>query len=224
MGCLPFNTPLKPVILISSCVKDRNNGNNQAIRDTWGKASLIPYVFCLGDTDPVEQDELYCDCPDNYFSLPHKTQASLKWAISQGFTHMFRAFTDTYVDTGRLLYSEFERSDYVGNPCGFYRDLFYHGGPGYWVSARAAQHVVMSDVEGQKLEDFWVGKVVQRFQPDLIYKHDFRYSMGQSYNRREPRVLLTNDIISEHLSDSGNKYDSGKMYARHNARFLVDSK
>jgi hypothetical protein len=209
---------VKPVILISSCVKDRKNGNNDAIRQTWGKASVIPYKFFIGDMDPIEDDEVGLPgCPDNYFSLPQKTQESLAWAIRGGYTHMFRAFTDTYIDTGRLLHSGFERAAYIGNPCGFYADLFMHGGPGYWLSAAAAQHVVMSDVVGQKLEDYWVGKLMQAHK--IYTAFDFRYSMGNSYDRREGRSLLENDIISEHLSDSGNKYNYGVMLGRHKLRF-----
>lgn len=211
----------KPIILISSCRRDQENGNNQAIRDTWGHRSVIPYRFFVGDVPPVADDEICLDyCPDGYFSLPCKTWGSLKWAFENGYTHYFRAFTDTYIDTERLLASGWEAHDYYGNPCGFYRDLFMHGGPGYWLGLRAAQIIINQGYEkalGEKFEDYWVGKLMMEHQVPPAY--DFRLSMGSSYSRREPMVLPTNDIISEHLSDSGNKYDKMSMYARHALRF-----
>ena len=208
----------RPIILISSCKRDQENGNNQAIRNTWGAHSVIPYRFFVGDTSPEHDDEIMLDCPDNYFSLPMKTQLSLRWAMLEGYTHFFRAFTDTFIDTERLAKSGFEEHLYSGNPCGFWRDLFHHGGPGYWLNLNAAQLVITQPhAHAEKLEDYWVGMLMQKY--GVPPHHDFRYSMGLSYGRRERPSLPDNDIISEHLSDSGNKYDNKTMYDRHKLRY-----
>lgn len=212
---------LKPIILISSCAKDQSVevGNNQAIRDTWGRTAVIPYKFFLGDFGYSGGDIVDLDCPDNYFSLPWKTKLSLEWALREGYTHFFRAFTDTYIDTFRLSKSDFERYSYVGNPCGFWQTGFMHGGPGYWLDQEAAQLVVNQDCRKQRLEDYWVGRVVARH--GLNVQNDFRYSMGTSYGRREAQISCKNDIISEHLSSRSGKYDKSMMYDAHRRRFPV---
>lgn len=211
---------IKPIILVSSCYRDQKNGNNQAIRDTWGKDSAIPYKIFIGDMPPTADDEVCLDyCPDGYFSLPVKTAQSLRWAMLRGYNYFFRAFTDTYIDTRRLLKSGFEGQSYRGNPCGFYRDLFMHGGPGYWLDLWAAQIVACASDQAfeQKFEDYWVGHLMMNH--GVAPSYDFRLSMGNSYDRRENMVLPSNDIITEHLSDSGNRYDCSTMYARHALRF-----
>ena len=212
----PLSTA-KPVILISSCVRDRLNGNQEAIRETWGENSAIPYFFCIGDMAPTADDEIELDCPDNYFSLCLKTQASLKWALEQGYTHMIRAFTDTYIDTERLLAAEYANDDYVGNVCTAFKFPFLHGGPGYILSAKAAQIVVASDPgDHWKLEDQWVGWLMR--ENGIEYIHDPRFSMGRSYTHRELKPLADNDIISVHLSSQRGQYDKRSMYRTHRHR------
>lgn len=203
----------KPIILVSSCVRDRHNGHNQAIRDCWGYESRIPYKFCIGDMEPEHDDEINVDCPDNYFSLAYKTQASLKWALEQGYTHMFRAFTDTFIDTERLRTFDYTQADYIGNTSYSPRLLFCHGGPGYWLSARAAQIVVDVDLSKNQywnMEDQFVGEMMGLFDIRPLICNQF--SMGQSYGLCEPMVLPYNSVITCHLSNASNKYDNGWMY------------
>lgn len=215
----------KPVILVSSCASDIRKGYNQAIRETWGKVSLIPIFFFIGYTDDaLATDEIMVEAPDNYYSLPMKTALSVRWALNLGYTHFFRAFTDTYVDTGRLLRSGFENHEYVGNMCGFHVAGFMHGGPGYWLGPQAGQIVANELPVHEKFEDQWVGKMMRRH--NIGFVPDFRYSMGTSYDRRELPSLPTNDIISEHLSNSAiyehknvPLYDPSMMHGRHSNRF-----
>ena len=204
---------IKPIILISSCVRDRDNGNQQAIRDTWGATPVIPYRFFLGDTEPISADEVGLFCPDNYFSLPAKTQESLKWALERGYTHMIRAFTDTYIDTQRLDMAQFGLLDYVGNMCYSHKFEFIHGGPGYVLSARAAQLVVDADVGTWALEDQWVGWLM--IQNGIEGFHDPRFSMGRSYLHKEPFPTPANDILSVHLSSQRGQYDKYLMHRTH---------
>jgi len=218
--CFPERYPslslAKPVILVSSCVRDRKNGSQQAIRDTWGADSKIPYFFFLGDTAPEAPDEVELDCPDNYFSLPQKTQLSLKWALDRGYTQMIRAFTDTYIDTQRLVETCYGRDDYVGNLCTQVGWTFINGGPGYILSRKCAKVVVDSDIGNWQLEDQWVGWLMSHNKIEPI--HDPRFSMGRSYTHREPFPLPDNDVITAHLSSQRGVYDKYLMYRTHRRR------
>lgn len=192
-------------------MRDRKNGNQQAIRDTWAKSPAIPYRFFLGDVDAENVDEVSLPCPDNYFSLPMKTKMSLEWALKEGYTHTFRCFTDTFIDTLRLRNSAFAEADYIGNPFQHgTKGFFMHGGPGYWLSRRASELVVSKELNGATLEDQWVG--LSLIDTDVTIKCDYRYSMGLSYVYRQLSVLPDNDIISEHLSKHRENYDKQQMY------------
>lgn len=208
---------MRPIILISSCNRDRRNGHNQAVRDCWAHFSPIPYKFFLGDLEPERDDEVGLPwCPDNYFSLTQKTQESLRWALDQGYDWFFRAFTDTFIDTVRLASFAQEiphiTCDYIGNTSFSPRILFCHGGPGYWLSRRAAELVVQAPRQGEfeKMEDQFVGEVMMKHSIKPIV--ETRFSMGQSYGMCEPAVLPHNDIITCHLSNWCNKYVNEWMY------------
>jgi|HubBroStandDraft_4_1064222.scaffolds.fasta_scaffold02564_3 hypothetical protein len=208
-----------PVILISSCVRDRRNGFQQAIRDTWGKSPAIPYRFFLGDVEAEEGDEVSLPCPDNYFSLPQKTKLSLEWALENDYSHAFRCFTDTFIDTIRLRASAYAEGDYIGNPFQHgTKGFFMHGGPGYWLSRRAAEIVVGSELSmSEQLEDQWVGRCL--IDTEVTVKVDYRYSMGRSYCYYQLPVLPDNEVISEHLSKNRDKYEKWQMYKSFYASF-----
>ena len=178
----------------------------------WAKSPHIPVRFFIGDSDPTEADEIALDCPDNYFSLPQKTKLSLEWALKQDYTHYFRAFTDTFIDTARLRASHFAEADYAGNPFQHgTRGFFMHGGPGYWLSRRAAELVCAAELSiTEQLEDQWVGRCL--VDTDVTVKCDYRYSMGLSYVYRQLPVRPDNDVISEHLSLKRDAYTKDLMY------------
>ena len=208
-------------ILLSSCKRDQENGFNQAVRDTWAKSSPIPVFFIVGDGAFARQsDEVKLNVPDNYLSLPLKTKESLAWAVRQGFTHAFRAFSDTYIDTARLQDDGSWRWDYVGNLCD--RELpFMHGGPGYWLGPKAIALLLDSPIdvtrfENDIYEDQWVGRVLNG---RVVLRDDKRYSMGMSYKMAEPDCLVDNDVITVHLSMWTNQYDPDWMRQVHAARF-----
>jgi hypothetical protein len=210
-----------PIILVSSCRKDVAAGLNQAIRETWGKKPAIPVFFLLGErnVDPLP-DEIVFPVPDDYLSLPFKTKAGHKWAREQGYGYIFQCFTDTYVDTERLLRSGFEKGDYVGNlgvDCGRgHQFRFCHGGPGYWLSPKTSDLLLAAGIGEEKLEDQWVGLVMQKNR--IAITDDSRYSMGTTYRYREPLPLPRNHQISCHLSDSGHKYEASMMFAAERLR------
>jgi hypothetical protein len=221
---------MRPVILVSSCRKDADNHLNQAIRETWGKNSAIPFFFILGQRNPPgtympgevpfkpAPDEIVLPVADNYLSLPFKTKEGHRWARKRGYDYIFQCFTDTYIDTERLLNSGFEKGDYVGNKGvkGCRGCDFVHGGPGYWLSPRATDLILAADIGSEQLEDQWVALVMARRRVPIV--DDSRYSMGSTYSFKEAPPLPTNHQISCHLSDSGHKYEAPMMFAAQRLR------
>jgi hypothetical protein len=207
---------MKPVILVSSCRKDVAGGHNDAIRQSWGKNSTLPIFFILGEGNAAQPDEIVFPVKDDYLSLPWKTQQGHRWAREQGYDYIFQCFTDTYVDTERLIQSEFERGDYVGNQ-GICGGDFCHGGPGYWLSPKATDLILAADIGKETLEDQWVGGVM--IQNGVPITPDFRYSMGTSYRCREAKPAPDNEQISCHLSDNGHRYEAAMMFAAERLRF-----
>jgi hypothetical protein len=209
---------MRPVILVSSCRQDVASGYNNAVRLTWGKNSALPIFFILGEGNAAPKaDEIIFPVKDDYLSLPWKTQQGHRWAREQGYDYIFQCFTDTYVDTERLIQSEFERGDYVGNQgvgCRGYD--FCHGGPGYWLSPKATDLILAADIGEETLEDQWVGWVM--IQNGVATTPDFRYSMGTSYRYREAKPAPGNEQISCHLSDSGHCYEAAMMFAAERLR------
>jgi len=190
-------------------------------------SSRIPYFFFIGDGAVSSRaDEIKLNVPDDYLSLTYKSKESLAWAVRQGFTHAFRAFTDTHLDVGRLAQSGFAQHDYVGNDAGLQSAgfQFTHGGPGFWTGPRAINILLDSPIlkekyETDRYEDQWAGRVL--YERGMVPFDDKRYSMGWSYGKDEPAVLEGNDTISEHLSSSQGQYFPDWMYAAHARRFGV---
>ena len=215
----------KPVILVSSCKRDQQNGANQAVRETWGARSRIPYFFILGQgAKQLNPDELFFDVGDAYLDLPHKTKQSLSWALNNGYTNAFRAFTDTFIDTERLLSSGFEKYDYTGNESEPYPGFtFAHGGPGYWLSRKGMKIVVDSPIDrkafnSDQYEDQWSGRRLGLAGIKCV--DDKRYSMGWSYDKEEPHLSLSsNNVISVHLSNQPGQYESDWMRQVHAERY-----
>ena len=220
---------VKPIILAGSCKKNRDAGCLDAIRQTWAKSPSMSYMFFLGTGCAAPQnDELVFGFPDGYFDQNAKHQAALAWALSQGFTHVFLADDDTYIDTGRLFSSGFEAHDYVGNavgtprrgqPCGVDHD-YCHGGPGYWLSKRACQVIVDAPFDlnrpEHRIDDQWIGLALK--EAGILPVHDPRYSLGTSYHFRQEPVLASNANISCHLSKIMGVYKKEWMIDAHRAR------
>jgi len=209
----------RPIILISSCKRDVENGYNQSIRDTWGANSAIDFKFFLGRGNTVKHpDEVLLDVPDDYYSLPAKTQESIRWALEHGYTNCFRSFTDTFIDTKRLLETDYNRASYIGNTSNAPGFVFCHGGPGYWLRKDAMEIVVNTIITPNwNFEDQWVGRVL--LDNSITAVHDNKYSMGLSYRRHDRRISYTNDVITEHLSLHTNEYDKRWIFQAYVRRF-----
>jgi hypothetical protein len=214
----------KPVILLISCCVDIRT--HDAIRKTWGANSSIPYKFFLGSFNPdygihnvsTHDDEVVVDAIDDRKSQTFKRRDTIRWAIREGYTNFFCAERDAYINTYRLLHSDFERADYIGWAGGpKFAGNAASGGSGYWLSERAGHIVANADITptpndpgiGQN-EDDWVQKTLR--QEGIVLTEDSRYSMGESYDFHEPPVLPTNENISCHLSRKTGQYNVAWMF------------
>jgi hypothetical protein len=222
-----------PVILVSSCFRDKKNGNQQIVRDTWASKSSIPVFFLLGKSinSADREDEILVDAPDDYFGLPFKTQQGKRWARAHGYDFVFQCFVDTYVVPERLAASGFQNFNYSGNESEIYgfaneKYTFCHGGPGYWNGPKAIEVIINAPIElkrfeWHKWEDQWAGHTLRR--AGIRPRDDKRYSMGTSYQKREAVALPDNDVISEHLSSVTGIYDKDWMiqadHQRHGRTF-----
>jgi hypothetical protein len=149
------------LIAVCSCHKDRDVGCHDSIRRSWGRVALeagIDVRFFLGGRYPanLEADETWVPVPDDYLSLPHKTKAIAQCSLIQGYDYLFKCDNDTFLVPKRLLQCGFEDFDYYGTPV---NKIYLNGGPGYFLSKRAAEIVAASEVDEQA-EDRWVGRML----------------------------------------------------------------
>lgn len=229
---------MKFLIAISSCWDFEKNGNNNALRETWlpDVASFpdLDYRFFVGFGQGAESAELpndvvlLPDVPDDYGHLTYKTQASLRWAHAQGYSHVFRCFPDTYVRIDRLMacgFRDFDcwgdfRGDPSTNEVSHQRAQNYaSGGPGYWLIRRAFELLLEAPVTGvwrdditPYAEDLWVGNILGlHLDLNLRYFDDTKRFINRgSHHWPTPE----NDFISSHLS-CPDRYDKAMMYAAH---------
>lgn len=170
-----------------------------------------PYPF--GSSDGYQAgaelpaDVVQVDCLDDYGHLTYKTQESLRWAAARDYDFVFRCFPDTYVRVDRLLACGFQDHDYHGD---FRGEATHHpnytsGGPGYWLSRKAYQHLLDAPILGVwrddltvYVEDLWVGRILVP-KHGLVYFDDRRFINRGQVNRPDPG----NDLITAHLSCGG---------------------
>lgn len=166
------------LIGVKSCHRDRDRGDHQVIRETWGRnlpLSADLRFFVGGKQDFVLSDESAVDCEDDYDSLPYKTREICRWFLKTANEFVFLCDTDTFIIPNRLVSSGYVQYDYSGrfgtvHPIGTtfeYHDgrqlLTCHpwasGGIGYFLSRKAAQ-VVASSEPRHWAEDFCTGQLM----------------------------------------------------------------
>jgi hypothetical protein len=89
----------RPVIVILSSKWNQSRGDNDTAGNTWLKhgPGLVPLVFILGAGAHAKcNDELVLNVPDGINGLAAKCKAALKWALRQGYSHVFCCSTDTH--------------------------------------------------------------------------------------------------------------------------------
>jgi hypothetical protein len=163
--------------------------------ETWAVSTAeAETVFFVGDPtlqEPVlEGDLLRLPCPDDFKSLPQKIRMFCSWALeNRDFQYLFKCDDDTYVSMKRLLQHSWQ-GDYIGR--GRSR-VYAFGGPGYFLSARAADIVAQNLLKENGREDVSVGRLLRKHGISLIQCH----ALG-----RPPRYgelpTLENDLITSH--------------------------
>ncbi len=169
---------MKLLIAVKSCMRDRDRGCHQVIRDTWAKdvksADVMFFVGKTGLNVHLEDDEDTLSVRDDYYALPFKTREILQWSAQHGYDFTFLCDNDTFVVLNRLLNCGFESYDYSGKFCrapgttfnysdreGKYLSIhpWASGGFGYFVSRRAAGFVTVAQ-PNVWAEDMFVGQVL----------------------------------------------------------------
>jgi hypothetical protein len=129
---------MRTIALIISCQMDRDNGREDASRQTWVKTwgHLIDHVYIIGKgyKPPVEEDHLVSAVPDDYGHHPLKQHEGYIWAIQEEYDRALICYTDTYVNVPRLL--AVPADHYVGK-CVEHGPIYASGGCGYLLSRTA---------------------------------------------------------------------------------------
>lgn len=152
----------KPLIAICTCHRFR--GRADAQRATWvKKIKDIDYKFFLGGSNGIPGiDEVFLDVPDDYDSLPLKTQAIMKWALDHGYDAVFKCDDDTYVFPDRLL-TILPTTAYEGRINGSNVQLAPKGwcsGFAYWLAGEAISIIANAGKPTHRAEDLWVGMIL----------------------------------------------------------------
>lgn len=196
----------RPIFFTTSCRRDRENGAQAAVAGSWLKTwgRLIEHRFILGAGNERygAPGELVVDYGDTYAEITGKNLLALKWALEQGYTHMFIGDTDTYVSVPRMLASGFEEHDYAGRRC----DEGHAGqGCGFMLGAKAVKACMDINPIGHSWFDMMIGLHLR--DAHGIHLHDDpRYYFS-------PNVVPTVDEFCRHspvtvnLGRITNKFD-----------------
>lgn len=126
---------MKVLFAVISYYGDADNGNNQLIRETWGKDVSSPDAelrFFIGRRDasfvsksdeiPVDFQrsreckhewwESYKGCCQDFWQV--QVRSMLQWTISRDYDFIYLCSTDTFVVPRRLMKTGFENYDYSG--------------------------------------------------------------------------------------------------------------
>lgn len=220
-----------PIVLITSCGRDKERGYHDAIRQTWGKNSPVPYRFLLGQGNTAEPDEVVFDTPDDHAHVTSKTKLGHAWACEHGYGHALQVFSDTYVNFKPMLESDFASHHYVGlfrgtspetdnsKPDRQGRYNYASGGPGYWVSPEGSAALGAAEIEDVSLlwwaEDLWAGTALGRAG---FYGHnDERYRLEATWYLDYVRAgrISTRLIFGLHLGRGTGIYDPQWMLDAH---------
>lgn len=195
---------MRALIAVTTCEAYRQNGNNDAILNTWvpdvSKVDGLDIALFTGrDTvfvNPTKY-EIRLNVPDDYQNVTYKTIESRRWALAQGYDFVFQTYPDVYIRPERLMEALQTDKDYVGFPLIAPDGVPYaSGGAGYWNSRKACQLIAAQDtgVPYDWAEDRWVGHVMAANRITLW--SDKRYCPWAN------PPLKRNDRVTAHLSRS----------------------
>lgn len=191
------------------------SGEDSTLLDLSWKNESPAYTIKRKFNDPniagytTKQDEVLMKTSDKYEHMSYKLREALRWGSGNGFDYIFACLTDTYVVPARLMESGFQNFDYCGTANGEHTAL--GGGPGIWLSYKAASRVVPYAVTDWAY-DRWLGKIMAI--ENIKLHHDSRYT---SLDLGDEPPLPTNDVITSHISNCDRStYFMGTMYELHN--------
>jgi hypothetical protein len=216
-----------PIVLVMACRRDKDSGLLNALRQTCYAQSRVPYQFILGQGNSAENDdETVVNAPDDYESLPWKSQSAQKWAAERGYDWTLKTDSDTYVYTSRLQVPQERKhtlptgdeiiwpADYVGHFWNHPEEQdsvivmpnrsYASGGAGYWSSPRLRDKIISTPVT-YKIEDVWVGAIASANQIDG--RQDLRYYPGHRFAAMPDLQLHT-----FHLDTQDGKLDTRFLY------------
>lgn len=157
--------PIPKTILIAIVTCHKNKDRQARVRATWLK-DLPPHVeakffYGRGGSRKPEDDEVFLGCGDGYLDLSAKARGIYSYATTKGFDWTFKVDDDTAVNPDRLLLEPLG-ADYIGrkNCCW---GGFCSGGPGFWVSARAARVIARQLLSNDTADDRWIGQVLAAY-------------------------------------------------------------
>ena len=222
------------IIAVKSC--QAHQSYHQAIRDTWGPTVHAPVLFFMGgNTNRVFEDEHVVPSPDDYMSLPTKTQQILRWLVrNETFDHVYLCDNDTFVRSSRFANLEYPKYDYSGHmnklcdvgKTAFYRDHiavfnechpWASGGIGYFLSHRAAKLIAFCE-PNVWAEDLWVGQVMgpQIQEKKMFGSHLENFNEHAAWHFKRTRKYPQYD--PEMMYRSWELGTPDKMYAEDNQR------
>lgn len=169
---------MNPLIAVVTCRPYRKRAEAQRL--TWAKDAEgvldVRWFVGNGMDDPMPH-EVHLDVDDGYFGLPDKVQEVCRWALSHGYTHIFRTDDDVYIRPERVLaqmqelvvggvsyagrvrgpsdgYTRTEPHEHVMWPAP------YCSGFGYLLDEKAMRLIAQAPRSEDPAEDRWVGNLL----------------------------------------------------------------
>jgi hypothetical protein len=172
----------KLLIAVASCQRDRVL--HDKVRDKW--ASLLDQAdirFFIGSQMGQSSlgiqngENVYLPVPDGYFDLPIKVKAICQWALDWGYQYLFKTDVDVVPFERRFREFDFTKYDYAGS-CRTRPNYppNYCSGFGYFLSRKAMEIVVKTEIGDEHAEDRFVGDALR---PSIlsgeIKQHDIKW-------------------------------------------------
>jgi len=155
---------MKILIAVVNC--HHFSDRREKIRQTWAKQVGAWYgidlrFFVGNPSGSPEPDVVYLDCGDDYLSLPSKAKGVYKYAMDNNYDYTFKIDDDCEVYVNRLL-SEDLTHDFIGR-MNYCWGGFCSGGPGFWLSRRAAEIIANQPLSNDTADDRWIGQVLAAY-------------------------------------------------------------
>ena len=216
---------MRLLVAVKSCVRDALRGDEDCVRQSWGKylPENVDLRFFVGlpnfdDHFRAKDDEIILDCPDDYDSLPKKTWAILDFLTMTDYDFCFLCDNDTFVHVPKFMKCGFENYDFAGrfghmpplgekfnykDPRGVYNDIYGwpSGGVGYFVSRKAAELAIREEPKTWA-EDQSIGQAlgghIKSGEIKAVDLPNFEGNVSWHFPRREYNNVVFNPTLGWH--------------------------